>query len=32
MEPMIIIFMGSVVLFMVFAIMVPIFELNDLVR
>jgi general secretion pathway protein F len=32
MEPMIIIFMGGVVLFMVFAIMVPIFELNDLVR
>ena len=32
MEPMIIIFMGAVVLFMVFAIMVPIFELNDLVR
>jgi type II secretory pathway component PulF len=29
---MIIIFMGAVVLFMVFAIMVPIFELNDLVR
>lgn len=32
MEPLIIIFMGAVVLFMVFAIMVPIFELNDLVR
>jgi general secretion pathway protein F len=32
MEPMIIIFMGGVVMFMVFAIMVPIFELNELVR
>lgn len=32
MEPMIIIFMGGIVLFIVLAIMVPIFELNQLVR
>jgi general secretion pathway protein F len=32
MEPVIIIFMGAVVLFIVLAIMVPIFELNQLVR
>ncbi len=32
MEPMIIIFIGGIVLFIVLAIMVPIFELNQLVR
>jgi len=31
-EPLIIIFMGAIVLFIVLAIMVPIFELNELVR
>ncbi len=31
-EPMIIIFMGAIVLFIVLAIMVPIFQLNELVR
>ena len=32
MEPMMIIFMGGVVLFIVMAILLPIFELNELVR
>lgn len=32
MEPLIIIFMGAIVMFIVFAVMLPIFELNDLVR
>ena len=32
MEPMIIIFMGAIVMFIVFAVMLPIFELNELVR
>jgi len=32
MEPLIIIFMGAIVMFIVFAVMLPIFELNELVR
>ena len=32
MEPMMIIFMGGVVLFIVMAILLPIFELNELVK
>ena len=32
MEPMIVVFMGAIVLFIVMAVMLPIFELNQLVR
>jgi general secretion pathway protein F len=32
MEPVIVVFMGGIVMFMVFAIMLPIFELNELVK